>query len=114
MPTVGKLNEKHAGLLAKVRELRDAHKDKEMPADKAAEVDRLLDEADEVKASLEALVAEAETKRRLDDHAAWARESEGALPGLGSQQTDAGVLPGVGTTASPTGVAASGRASVSA
>ena len=41
MPTVGKLNEKHAGLLAKVRELRDAHKDKEMPADKAAYVQEL-------------------------------------------------------------------------
>ena len=74
MPTVGELNEKHAALLAKVRELRDAHKDKEMPADKAAEVDRLLDEADEVKARLEAVVAEAETKRRLEDHTAWARE----------------------------------------
>ena len=36
MPTVGELNEKHAALLAKVRELRDANKDKEMPAEKAA------------------------------------------------------------------------------
>jgi hypothetical protein len=73
MTTVGELNEKHGALLAKVRSLREAHKDKDMPADKAAEVDRLLDEADEVKASLEALVAGAETKRRLDDHTAWAR-----------------------------------------
>jgi hypothetical protein len=59
MTTIGELNEKHAALLAKVREVRDAHKDKEMPADEAAEVDHLLDEADTVKASLEALVAAA-------------------------------------------------------
>ena len=113
MPTVGELNEKHAALLAKVRSLRDEHKDKEMPADKAAEVDRLLDEADQVKASLEAVVAEAETKRRLEDHTAWARESAGALPGLGTPPTDAAkVLPGVGTKDGFTGVTVEGGAFV--
>ena len=109
MPTVGELNEKHAALLAKVRSLRDEHKDKEMPADKAAEVDRLLDEADGVKASLEGLVAEAETKRRLDDHAAWARESAGSLPGMGTPPGDgAKVLPGVGTKDGFTGCTVEG------
>lgn len=97
MPTVGELNEKHGALLAKVRELRDAHKDKEMPAEKAAEVDRLLDEADEVKAQLESLVAEAERRKRLDEHTQYATESKGALPGMGFERSvESKAIPGVG------------------
>lgn len=96
MTQIAELNEKHAALIKQVREIRDAHQDQDMPADKAAEMEHLLDEADGVKAQLEALVSAAEAKRRLDDHAAWATQSAGQLPGMGTPRPDDGKwLPGV-------------------
>jgi len=86
------LNEKHAALIQQVREIRDAHKDQDMPADKAAEMEHRLDEADAVKAQLEALVSAAEAKRRLDDHSAWATQSAGQLSAISASRTNDGAL----------------------
>lgn len=90
------LNEKHAALMQRVRALRDEFKDKDLPDEKAREIDALLDEADGTRAEVEGLLKSAETARRADEHAAWATESAGRLPGMATPpEGEAKYLPGV-------------------
>lgn len=85
MATLHELNERHAALLVEAKKVRSkAVAWDQLEADDRTRLEGILKDADGVKDQIEALVKDGETKRRLDDHAAWATTSAGKLPGMSS------------------------------